>query len=342
MTKTRTTKRAPTGKAQRAGSFLDQAGQQTPRRFRTAVIGSLLVHVLVFGVWFSTAMVQEPEILEIREISFVDENETPPVEEEPEVPVGNGKSRTLTVPGGDTDDDEAPMRREEVIPGNTVAESRSGAINAERAEKEVNVNKIGVLGLLDGVAENGSAENALALNMQTADGVVQGLKMNRSLTVGKGNNPKGEVEDGALFAASRNGQGINDLLDVDIDAGEGVALQKGGRVQFTGFGGTGGTGGAYGARSEVSLYAVLQKNLGRLQYIYEKHLRQNPTIGGKVEVEVIIRSDGTVGKITILSSQIPLPAFQEELKAAIQRWRYDAIDEGRVRVVYPLVFIKVG
>jgi TonB family protein len=121
-----------------------------------------------------------------------------------------------------------------------------------------------------------------------------------------------------------------------------VALQKGGRVQFTGFGGTGGTGGAYGARSEVSLYAVLQKNLGRLQYVYEKHLRQNPTIGGKVEVEVIIRSDGTVGKVTILSSQIPLPAFQEELKAAIQRWRYDVIDEGRVRVVYPLVFIKVG
>lgn len=304
--------------------------------------GSLLVHVLVFGVWFSTSMMKQPEILEIREISFVDENETPPVEDEPEVPVGNGKSRTLTVPGGNTDDDEAPMRREEIIPGNTVAESRSGAINAERAEKEVNVNKIGVLGLLDGVAENGSSENALALNMQTADGVVQDLKMNRSLTVGKGNNPKGEVQDGALFAASRNGQGINDLLDVDIDAGEGVALQKGGRVQFTGFGGTGGTGGAYGARSEVSLYAVLQKNLGRLQYIYEKHLRQNPTIGGKVEVEVIIRSDGTVGKISILSSQISLPAFLEELTAAIRRWRYDAIDEGKVRVVYPLVFIKVG
>lgn len=343
MTKTRTRKRSSKARVRSSASFLDLATRQTSRRFSTAISGSLLVHVLVFGVWLSTSLVRQPEILEIREISFVDESETPPpVDDEPEVPVGNGKSRILTVPGGDSDEDTAPIKREEIIPGNNLAESQSGAINAERAEREVNVNKIGVLGLLDGVAENSGSENALALNMQTADGVVAGLKMNRSLTVGKGNNPKGELQDGALFATSRAGQGIDDLIDVDINAGEGVALKKGGRVQFAGFGGTGGTGGAYGARSEASLYAVLQKNLGRLQYIYEKHLRQHPTIGGKVEVEVIIRSDGTVGKVTVLSSEIVLPAFLEELAAAIRRWRYDAIDEGKVRVVYPLVFIKVG
>jgi TonB family protein len=342
MTKTRTRKRSSAAGARSTASFLELAVRHTSRRFSAAISGSLLVHVLVFGVWLSTSMMRQPEILEIREISFVDENETPPVDDEPEAPVGNGKSRTLTVPGGASDEDRAPIKREENLPGNTMAESRNGVINAERAEREVNVNKVGVLGLLDGVAENGGPENALALNMQTADGVVEGLKMNRSLTVGKGQNPKGEVQDGALFATSRNGKGIADLLDVDIDAGEGVALKKGGRVQFTGFGGTGGSGGAYGARSEASLYEVLQKNLGRLQYIYEKYLRQHPTIGGKVEVEVIIKSDGTVGKVTILSSEIPLPAFLDELTAAIRRWRYDAIDEGKVRVVYPLVFIKVG
>lgn len=344
MTRTRTTRRSTEVRARPTASFFDLAVRQTSRRLGTAISGSLIVHLLVFGVWFSTSMIRQPEVLEIREISFVDEDETPPpVDDEPEVPIGNGKSRTLTVPGGDSDEDTAPVRRKEIMPGNNVAANQSGSINAERAEREVNVNKIGVLGLLEGVAENGNPENALALNMQTADGVVAGLKMNRSLTVGKGQNPKGEVQDGALFATSRVGKGIDDLIDADINAGEGVALKKGGRVQFAGFGsGTGGTGGAYGARSEASLYAVLQKNLGRLQYIYEKYLRQNPTIGGKIEVELVIRSDGTVGKISILSSEISLPAFLDELTAAIRRWRYDAIDEGKVRVVYPLVFIKVG
>jgi TonB family protein len=326
--------------ARSSGKFLDLAMRQPSRRFRTAIAGSVFAHILLFGVWFSTSIINPPEVLEIREISFIDENEIPVEKDEPEVPIGNGKSKTLQVPGGTTDDDEAPLARRDNVLGNTPAESSTGVINADRAENEVNVNKIGVLGLLDGVAETNNSSETLSLNMQAADGAARSLKMNRSLTVGKGNNPQGEEVDGALRAASRNGAGIDDLLS--IDAGEGVALKKGARVQFAGFGGTGGTGGAYGARSEVSLYAVLNSNLGRLQYIYEKYLRQNPTMGGKVEVEVIIKSDGTVAQATILSSEIPVPAFLNELLATIKRWRYDAIDEGKVRVVYPLVFVKVG
>jgi TonB family protein len=325
-----------------SASFLALAAKPTPRRFGVAISGSLLVHLLVFGLWFSSSIINPPEVLEIREITFLDENELPQKAVEPEMPIGSGKSRTLTQPGGDGDGDTAPIKERSSLPGNTTAESRPGAINAERDENEVNVNKLGVLGLLDGVAETGNSGDQLALNMQAADGVVENLKMNRSLTVGRGQNPKGEVKDDALFATSQNGAGISDLVDVDIDAGEGIALKKGGRVQFTGFGGTGGSGGAYGARSEASLYAVLQKHLGRLQYIYEKYLQKNPTIGGKIEVEVVINSDGTVAKVSILSSDIGIPAFIEELTATIRRWKYDPIDQGVVRVVYPLVFVKVG
>ena len=310
------------------------------RRFRLAILGSLLVHVLLFSLWWSTALINPPEVLEIREVSFVDENEIPVEKEEPEVQIGNGKSKTLTVPGGTTDDDEAPAQNVSTVSGNTMAQNQNGAVNAERGEQETNVNKIGVLGLLDGVAENANGANDLSLNMQAADNVVEGLRMNRSLTVGKGNNPRGQEVEGALEATSRDGKGIDDLLA--IDAGEGVALKKGARVQFAGFGGTGGTGGAYGARSASSLYAVLNRNIGRLQYIYEKYLQQNPRIGGKIEVEVMIRSDGTVSKVTFISSEIPLQPFLDELAAAIKRWRFEVIDEGRVRVVYPLVFIKVG
>lgn len=323
-----------------AGSIANWTNDQPSRRFRKAILGSLLVHVVLFSLWWSTALINPPEILEIREVSFVDENETPVEKEEPQVSIGNGRSKTLTVPGGTTDEDQAPAPSASTVSGNTTAQNQNGAVNAEHAEQETNVNKIGVLGLLDGVAENSDGTNDLSLNMQAADNVVEGLKMNRSLSVGKGNNPHGQEVDGALQASSRDGKGIDDLLA--IDASEGVALKKGARVQFAGFGGTGGTGGAYGARSASSLYAVLNRNLGRLQYIYEKYLQQNPRIGGKIEVEVIIRSDGTVSKVTFLSSEIPLQPFLDELAVAIKHWRFEAIDEGRVRVVYPLVFIKVG
>lgn len=323
-------------------SFLFLASQRTSRRFGIAVSGSLLMHALIFGTWLSTSLVHQPEILEIREISFLDENEIPPEVVEPEVPIGSGKSVTATEPGVDGEGETAPRVERFSPPGNTTAESQSGSINAERSESEVDVNKMGVLGFLDGVSESSNSSNTLALNMQAADGAVESLKMNRSLTVGRGQNPNGKIEDGALFASSRNGAGIDDLLDVDINAGEGVALLKGARVQFAGFSGSGGSGGAYGARSEASLYAVLQKNMGRLQYIYEKYLHKDPSLGGKIEMEVVINSNGTVAKVSVISADIRLAAFLEELAAAIRRWKYEAIDEGIVKVVYPLVFVKVG
>jgi TonB family protein len=335
-------KKAAAKSAGPSASFLCLMAQRPSRRFGVAIAGSLLVHVLFFGSWLSTSFIRQPEVLEIREVSFLDENEIPPEVVEPELPIGSGRSRTSTEPGVDGEGETAPIRQMEPPPGNTTEKSQRGAINAERGESEVDVNKLGVLGFLEGVSDAGSSEDGLALNMQAADGAVESVKMNRSLTVGRGQNPKGKIQEGALFASSRNGQGIDDLIEVDIDAGEGIALRKGGRVQFAGFGGSGGTGGAYGARSEASLYAVLQKHLGRLQYIYEKYLRNNPTIGGKVEVEVVINADGTVAKVSFLSSDIRIDAFLEELAAVIRRWKYDPIDQGIVRVVYPLVFVKVG
>jgi TonB family protein len=330
--------------------FFDLTLRHSSHRFGVAIAGSLLVHSLFFGLWFSTSLFDPPEILEIREISFVDENETPPEEkataEELEVPIGGGQAEVFAA---STPSQENISHDSESRESNPSLEStanlgnKSGALNAERGAEELNVNKIGVLGLLGSVSESGSSGGELALNMQSANGVVESLKMNRSLTVGRGYNPKGKVQEGALFASSPNGKGIDDMIAADINAGEGIALRKTGRVQFAGFGGgTGGAGGTIGARSEISLYEVLNKNIGRLQYIYEKYLRTNPEIGGKVEVEVTIKSDGTVSNVVFLSSEIPIAGFKQELIEFIRRWKYESIDEGVVRVVYPLLFVKVG
>ncbi|MDZ7343356.1 MAG: AgmX/PglI C-terminal domain-containing protein [candidate division KSB1 bacterium] len=342
-THAKASKKTPAKAAKPSGSFLFLASQRTSRRFGVAISGSLLIHALMFGTWLSASLVRQPEILEIREVSFLDENEISPAIVEPEVPIGSGRSMMATEPGVDGEGETAPRLESFRPPANTTVENQSGSINAVPSESEVDVNKMGVLGFLDGVSESSNSRDVLALNMQAADGAVESLKMNRSLTVGRGQNPTGKIQDGALFASSRKGVGIDDLLEVDLNAGEGVALRKGARVQFTGFSsGSGGSGGAYGARSEASLYAVLQKHMGRLQYIYEKYLQKNPSLGGKIEVEVVINANGAVAKVSFLSSDIGVPEFLEELAAVIRRWKYEAIDEGIVRVVYPLVFVKVG
>ena len=198
-----------------------------------------------------------------------------------------------------------------------------------------------MLSILDGVSESGNTDGKISLNMQESDGVVKDLKMSRSLKVGRGHNTTGQVDENALEAISKQGKGIDDLIG-RTDAGEGVAMRKKGRVNVERLGQVSGSKEAMGARSEESLRKVLTDNMGRLQYIYEKHLKTNPDIGGKVEVEVTINADGSIGSVNILRSEIAVPLLQQDILDAVRRWRYDAITSGSVKVVYPVVFVKMG
>ena len=304
---------------------LDSIEARASGRFGAAVAASLLVHLLMTAGWLSVSIIRQPEILEIREVSFVDENEvTAEAKANRRAPALATSSRTATGEAAGSDNQNA-------------------AVNAEAGGEEVDVNKVGVLGLLEGVSQDAAAEgNEITLSMKEAEGVVKDLKMNRSLTTGRGQNPKAGVKDDALVALSKNGRGIDDLLKVDMNAGAGIALKKGSRVEVGGLSGSGSGEGNIGSRSEVSLYDVLNKNLGRLQYIFEKHLRAHPDIGGKIEVEVTINPDGAVAKVLFLASEISVAAFRDEITAAIRRWKYAPVDAGVVKVVYPIVFVKAG
>jgi len=137
------------------------------------------------------------------------------------------------------------------------------------------------------------------------------------------------------------GASIDEILSGDIGSQKSVNLEKKGSVKIEALGKKTGSDEALGARTDASLYEVLRKNMGRLQYIYNSFLKNNANIGGKVEVEVTINADGTVNKVIILSSAIPIPEFEAKLKEAIRRWKYPLISRGQVTVVYPIVFSKI-
>lgn len=298
------------------------------------------MHLMFFAMSLTQNIINPPEVLEVRQFEFVDENETPPEPVRPE-PAERPREPEVFTPGSTNPNADVGTAENQVkVPGNDERDNPNGAINAQKGAQEVDVNSIGVLGMLDGVSES-SNDGKISLNMQEADGVVKDLKMSRSLKVGRGHNTGAPVDENALEAISRQGRGIDDMIG-RADAGEGVAMRKKGRVNVERIGQVSGSKEAMGARSEESLRKVLTDNMGRLQYIYEKHLKTNPDIGGKVEVEVTINSDGSVGSVNILRSEIAVPALQQDILDAVRRWRYDAITSGSVKVVYPVVFVKMG
>ncbi|MEK7728474.1 MAG: AgmX/PglI C-terminal domain-containing protein, partial [candidate division KSB1 bacterium] len=213
----------------------------------------------------------------------------------------------------------------------------------------VDLSNVGVLKLLggSGVSDNSSSLIESLVQKDLAEGLDQNGKKTK-LSAGRSKTGGGSDLDAILAAGilgegkGGGGAGIDEILKGDIGAQKSVNLEKKGRVNIEKLGEVSGSQEALGARGEESLRKVLNENMGRLKYIFEKYLKANPDIGGIVNVEVSINADGTVSKVVIMKSDIPLPDFQQEIIEAIRRWKYPPIASGIMRVVYPIGFVRMN
>ena len=61
---------------------------------------------------------------------------------------------------------------------------------------------------------------------------------------------------------------------------------------------------AAGSRSEESIRSVLDQNNASLYSIYNRALREDPSLQGKVTFKLVIEPDGSVSSCTIVSSEL--------------------------------------
>jgi len=216
----------------------------------------------------------------------------------------------------------------------------------------VDLEQVGVLKLLGGAGASSGGSNMMdrLINEGLAENITNVISSNKPLTGGgRSKTGSGSVDPNALLAFGELGAGsggnssIDDILKNDVSQNKpAIRLEKKTKIDVAPIEKVSGSQEAVGARNEQSLYKVLSQNIGQLQYIYEKFLKTNPEIRGKVEVEVAINPDGSIANVVVLFSEIPLQDFQQQIRNAIRRWKYEAIAQGQMKVVYPIVFNKVG
>jgi len=323
----------PSSTAQKL-STLDVAAMHTPSRFGVAISSSILLHALFFGFWASNAILNPPELERIQVVSFVDENEE--LEEKkpelkPEAGRGNDavKAPEPAAPAPVNVAESRPTTPPPVAAGNP-----GGGESAEAAE-DAQVKDL--LAVFDGVTEDAGKSGGVALNLPTP-----GTKLTSGRSTSNTNGTSGSGD--GLLDGNGNGGGdvINNIVTQAVSKSPKVKLAKTGQVSVGGIGNKTGSPEALGARSEESLRGVLKNYMGRLQWIYNKHLKLSPEIGGKVEVEVTINPDGTVGSAVVLASEIQIPQFKQEITDAVRHWKYDTIAQGQMKVVYPILFVKMN
>ncbi|MCA9743536.1 MAG: energy transducer TonB [Deferribacteres bacterium] len=250
---------------------------------------------------------------------FVINNPTPP----PEPVQANLSNRT-----------EAPAEDEPEQPEAKQPEPQQAP---PPVRKRPNPSNLGVLALLTGSGESNQSNSVInnLLQADLATSVDSNVRSGR-LEVGKSGD--GDSDTDALLDVLAGG-GIDDLIG-DLNGVESVELSEKGSVNIETIGEVTGSEEAIGARSEVSLRDVLQKNMGRLTYIYNKYLRQNTKFGGLMRVIVTVEANGSVSNVELKSSNMGNADFEREVMAAIRRFKFDSIASGSLQVEYPLSFYK--
>lgn len=88
---------------------------------------------------------------------------------------------------------------------------------------------------------------------------------------------------------------------------------------------------------EVSL--VFDRNKGAIYSLYNRELRKNPGIEGKVVLEITIAPDGSVVAVKIVSSELNSPALERKLISRIKLFNFGAKNVETLIVTYPIDFL---
>lgn len=100
-----------------------------------------------------------------------------------------------------------------------------------------------------------------------------------------------------------------------------------------------GTDGRLAGRSMEEIQLVFDRNKGAIYTLYNRALRQDPTLRGKVVVRLIIAPSGRVTGCELVSSELRDPELERKLVARIRLFNFGAKDVGTVSVNYPIDFL---
>jgi protein TonB len=93
------------------------------------------------------------------------------------------------------------------------------------------------------------------------------------------------------------------------------------------------------ARGAEEIERVFQKNKGAIFTLYNRALRKDPSLQGKVVLELTIAPNGKVVKCRVVSSELGDPALERKLVARVKLFRFAAKSVEQITVTYPIDFL---
>ncbi len=210
----------------------------------------------------------------------------------------------------------------------------------------------GLLGLIGGTGSSGNASATADFLIEQGlvkeiDQLIGNQKLIKTKGTGKNGTGSGDgIGSGAgnglddLLAFGMSG-GIDDLLS-DVEGVEKVSLQKKDNVNIQQPQQMRGSQEARAERTSESVMAVINSQQGRIMYTYNKYLREDPNLRGKISVDVTIEADGNVSNVKIVESDIENQDFIRDVINILRRLKFTPIQQGSIQVNLPFVFNRMS
>jgi protein TonB len=94
-----------------------------------------------------------------------------------------------------------------------------------------------------------------------------------------------------------------------------------------------------GGRSDDAIRRVMDRNKGAIFAIYNRALRKNPALQGKLVFEMVVNPAGAVTELTLLSSELEDDALSRKILARIRMIQFGNEDVSSTRVNYSFDFL---
>ncbi|AQQ69077.1 energy transducer TonB [Microbulbifer agarilyticus] len=261
-------------------------------------------------------------ILEKKELPKPVEKPKPkPVEKKVEKPkeVKKEKPKPVEKPKPKPIKTVKPKPLSEKAPAEEVAKAREKAANS------------GLMQLQDDLMDmRDSLDVSQVANANSlASGAANAQKIDRSMISDKSKTASGGINTGQL---SRNtgGSALSGRETTQVEVAEATAAAESSGKQARR---------ERGSRGEESIRQIMEANKGAIFAIYNRALRRDPTLAGKVTVKLVIEPNGVISAVTLVSSELENADLERKLLARIRLINFGSANVEKSTLNYSIDFL---
>lgn len=308
-------------------------GCEEDQRFRRSLAASVLLCVLTG--WLVSVI--DLPILELSRLTKVPDRVANLVREEMRPPPPPQVEEPI-VPDEEIPEPEPELAEEQ--PPENLPESTEKPLVAEAAPENTKekVKSKGILAFRDSFASRASLRPTAKLGSQAR-------------LSSAGENAVGRPERAMVTTSAPGSSGGINLASISRDVGgggEGIGGVQLTRVASSIGGGEGGvdrplSGGAFAGRTDEEIQIVFDRYKAALYRLYNRELRNDPTLRGQIILRMTIEPDGSVSLCQLQSSDMDAPTLADQVVNRVANFDFGAKEDiMAVTIIYPIDFLPAA